>query len=511
MQKYEFYPTLDMSEYMENSTTKSPDCAYSLLSIMVHMGTRSNSGHYIAYIKPGDRQWYKFNDEVISKVSEKYVFDMSYGNQYEKKTLDPQSKLDLTLAFKPKVTSAYMSSQAYMLVYVKTASLKENMKAIDPVLEVDKFIRDKVDLENLENRRVEYWQKYQLFYIVLPEMLRGHEMRGLLINHVGVNDDKRVTRFVTDPRLRQAMIFNRSITVAEWLNDLSGQLGIALNRFILGRYDVARCVLNIMLTKKLLKDTGDKRLSTIFRPGNSHADTPIIFIHIIDQTDQLTAAGDDYRITDNILNGDPESKYVNCHILNGHAMVEESDVYDHVQEDMRLSELSILFVKSYTTSVLFQETRIVSKKIEISELKTLFAGKTVFFECTDRGRAPEIFNIDRFEGDALADISKSAFLCIVVAADDMVPQVIDHYDNLSHQVFVKLVAENLAFGSTIEMFDDRTTVPRLLDVVHREYLHSIEDRDMICLKYSENTNSEKIIYNDESFESMTVHDLVACR
>lgn len=91
MQKYEFYPTLDMSEYMESPAAKKPGCAYTLLSIMVHMGTRSNSGHYIAFIKPGEKQWYKFNDETISKVSDKYVFDMSYGNQYEKTSLDPIS------------------------------------------------------------------------------------------------------------------------------------------------------------------------------------------------------------------------------------------------------------------------------------------------------------------------------------------------------------------------------------------------------------------------------------
>lgn len=93
MQKYEFYPMIDMGDYLADPAQKQHGCSYSLLAIMVHMGSRSTSGHYIAYIKPGDRQWYKFNDETISKVDEKYVYDMSFGAEFQRTTLDASSRV----------------------------------------------------------------------------------------------------------------------------------------------------------------------------------------------------------------------------------------------------------------------------------------------------------------------------------------------------------------------------------------------------------------------------------
>jgi len=42
---------------------------YELFALTVHMGT-IDQGHYVAYVKRED-QWYLFNDEDFSKVSEK--------------------------------------------------------------------------------------------------------------------------------------------------------------------------------------------------------------------------------------------------------------------------------------------------------------------------------------------------------------------------------------------------------------------------------------------------------
>ena len=84
-----------MSPYMEEQYKNDEDTEYCLLSIMVHMGSKSNSGHYIAFIRPDMKDWYKFNDEHISKVSKSYVENMSFGKEFNRSYLDIHSSFRL--------------------------------------------------------------------------------------------------------------------------------------------------------------------------------------------------------------------------------------------------------------------------------------------------------------------------------------------------------------------------------------------------------------------------------
>lgn len=56
---------------------------YHLHSILIHDG-KADSGHYYAFIY--DRYtniWYKFNDYIVSRISEQEVFDESFGGKGE--------------------------------------------------------------------------------------------------------------------------------------------------------------------------------------------------------------------------------------------------------------------------------------------------------------------------------------------------------------------------------------------------------------------------------------------
>lgn len=403
-----------------------------------------------------------------------------------------------------------MTSQAYMLVYIRTSSLKANMQPIDPSTEVDPFIRLKVDRENLETRRMEYWQKNQLFYIVLPEMLRGRPMHGFLMDHIGRNDGNRVSRFITDPRLRQAMVFSRNMTIAEWLDQLAEQLGVAVNRMLICKYDMLKGLLSFILTKKMLKEMSNRKLSALFKPANGIADSPVFFVHVLDQSSDLMRQEEDRVITDNILAGQSSLMYTNCYRPISQPMAEESAACDDLQEQIRSGDMTVLFIKRFEKSVTFQESRLVAKRITITDLQAQFKGQKVFLENVDKGRPPEVCLLEDIEAETLMDCSKLAVVSLVVVPPSMEKALSTYYKHLSHKVFIKLMTENVSLGSTIELFDDRETVSNLIEHVHNQHLTSLDDRDRVYLRYYENQHNSKTVYNDESSESMQISELVGC-
>lgn len=90
--RYEFTEDLSMRDFM-HPDSGDQKTEYQLLSVLVHMGLHSGSGHYIAFIRPTFDQWYKFNDDTITKVPRDYVYQNSFGGEYLKKTFSTKGKL----------------------------------------------------------------------------------------------------------------------------------------------------------------------------------------------------------------------------------------------------------------------------------------------------------------------------------------------------------------------------------------------------------------------------------
>ena len=79
---------------------------YRLHSVLVHSGG-PNGGHYYAFIRPlTSDQWYKFDDERVTKVEEKEAVEgMFGGSEYQR--------------------PPWKTSSAYMLVYVLESAIPE--------------------------------------------------------------------------------------------------------------------------------------------------------------------------------------------------------------------------------------------------------------------------------------------------------------------------------------------------------------------------------------------------
>ncbi|KAJ3451703.1 ubiquitin carboxyl-terminal hydrolase [Anaeramoeba flamelloides] len=60
-------------EKEKEKTNHDQSSTYHLIAVIQHIGVSINSGHYIAYCKDHLNQWYKINDSVITKITEKKV------------------------------------------------------------------------------------------------------------------------------------------------------------------------------------------------------------------------------------------------------------------------------------------------------------------------------------------------------------------------------------------------------------------------------------------------------
>lgn len=113
--RYEFPLQLDLDR--ENGKYLSPDAdrsvrnLYTLHSVLVHSGG-VHGGHYYAFIRPTlSEQWYKFDDERVTKEDVKRALEEQYGGEEEL----PQTNPGLNNT--PFKFTKY--SNAYMLVYVR--------------------------------------------------------------------------------------------------------------------------------------------------------------------------------------------------------------------------------------------------------------------------------------------------------------------------------------------------------------------------------------------------------
>jgi ubiquitin carboxyl-terminal hydrolase 7 len=111
--RYEFPDELDLDvgngKYLSPNADRKVRNRYRLHSVLVHSGG-VHGGHYYAFIRPSGEQWYRFEDERVTKEDDKRALDEQFG---EDDNATPGG-FNNNLAFKvPKY------SNAYMLVYIR--------------------------------------------------------------------------------------------------------------------------------------------------------------------------------------------------------------------------------------------------------------------------------------------------------------------------------------------------------------------------------------------------------
>ncbi|KAM0883676.1 hypothetical protein ACQ4PT_031462 [Festuca glaucescens] len=150
--RYEFPLQLDLDrdnrKYLSPEADKSVRNLYTLHSVLVHSGG-VNGGHYYAFIRPTlSNQWYKFDDERVTKEDMNRALEEQYGGEEELPHTNPG------LNTNPLRFTKY--SNAYMLVYIRESDKEKIICDLDET-DISEHLKTRLRKENedKENKKKE--------------------------------------------------------------------------------------------------------------------------------------------------------------------------------------------------------------------------------------------------------------------------------------------------------------------------------------------------------------------
>ncbi|MCO5606522.1 hypothetical protein L7F22_060710 [Adiantum nelumboides] len=146
--RYEFPLELDLDRengrYLSPEADRSVRNLYMLHSVLVHSGG-VHGGHYYAFIRPTlTDQWYKFDDERVTKEEVKRALEEQYGGEEELPQMNPG------LNNTPFRFTKY--SNAYMLVYIRQSDKDKIICNVDEK-DIAEHLRVRLKKEQEEKER----------------------------------------------------------------------------------------------------------------------------------------------------------------------------------------------------------------------------------------------------------------------------------------------------------------------------------------------------------------------
>ncbi|KAK4396611.1 Ubiquitin carboxyl-terminal hydrolase 12, partial [Sesamum angolense] len=198
--RYEFPLELDLDrdngKYLSPEADRSVRNLYMLHSVLVHSGG-VHGGHYYAFIRPTlSDQWYKFDDERVTKEDVKRALEEQYGGEEELPQTNPGYNNT------PFKFTKY--SNAYMLVYIRVSDKDKIICDVDEKDIAEHLrIRLKKEQEEKEDKR-RYKAQAHLYTII--KVARDEDLREQIGKDIYFDlvDHDKVRNF----RIQKQMPFN---------------------------------------------------------------------------------------------------------------------------------------------------------------------------------------------------------------------------------------------------------------------------------------------------------------
>ncbi|KAL6614421.1 hypothetical protein ACP70R_036691 [Stipagrostis hirtigluma subsp. patula] len=176
--RYEFPLHLDLDR--EEGKYLSPDAdrkvrnLYTLHSVLVHSGG-VNGGHYYAFIRPTlQDQWYKFDDERVTKEDMKRALEEQYGGEEELPPTNPG------LNAAPIRFTKY--SNAYMLVYIRESDKEKIICDLDEK-DISEHLKARLKKEH-EEKEYKKKEKAEAHMYTALKVVRDSDLAEQIGRHV---------------------------------------------------------------------------------------------------------------------------------------------------------------------------------------------------------------------------------------------------------------------------------------------------------------------------------------
>ncbi|KAL4576689.1 hypothetical protein LXL04_012787 [Taraxacum kok-saghyz] len=210
--RYEFPLQLDLDredgKYLSPQADRSVRNLYTLHSVLVHSGG-VHGGHYYAYIRPTlSDQWFKFDDERVTKEDMKRALDEQYGGEEELPQANP--------GFNNSPFKFTKYSNAYMLVYIRESDKEKIICNVDEKDIAEHLrIRLKKEQEEKDQKRKE---KAEAHLYTVIKVARDHDLRGQI--------GKDIYFDLVDHDKVHSFRIQKQISFALFKEDVAKELGI---------------------------------------------------------------------------------------------------------------------------------------------------------------------------------------------------------------------------------------------------------------------------------------------
>ncbi|XP_071709501.1 ubiquitin C-terminal hydrolase 13-like isoform X2 [Rutidosis leptorrhynchoides] len=159
---YEFPLELDLDrengKYLSPRADKSVRNLYTLHSVLVHSGG-VHGGHYYAFIRPNlSDQWFKFDDEQVTKEDMKRALEEQYGGEEELPQINP--------GFNKAPFKFTKHSNAYMLVYIRESD-KEKINCDVDEKDIAEHLRIRLKKEQEEKEDKKKYKAQAHLYTII--------------------------------------------------------------------------------------------------------------------------------------------------------------------------------------------------------------------------------------------------------------------------------------------------------------------------------------------------------
>lgn len=259
MSKLEIEDELHMAKFMSKDSKSShgDDDHYLLFGILIHQGSAAGSGHYITYIRPEMKQWYKFNDETVTKVDWRYVKMMSEGGQVDRICIDPET-------FEVGMDGFNTSSTAYELIYIRKSQAQAILEPITDD-QIPQYVKDGVREEIEEYNRKEFLEHHTALYITSIDRILGTTGVGCGVEFKGIYDRSSTSRFMDQPELSMVYLAQNTLTLESFLEDLESRTNLRRDTYQIYKYSKGTLGWVPFLVKQTIKSQKTKTLREMFQ------------------------------------------------------------------------------------------------------------------------------------------------------------------------------------------------------------------------------------------------------
>ncbi|XP_047317726.1 ubiquitin C-terminal hydrolase 12-like isoform X2 [Impatiens glandulifera] len=173
--RYEFPLELDLDrgncKYLSPEADRSVRNLYTLHSVLVHSGG-VHGGHYYAFIRPTlCDQWFKFDDERVTKEDIKRALEEQYGGEEELPQTNP--------GFNNTPFKFTKYSNAYMLVYIRESDKEKIICNVDET-DIAEHLRERLKREQ-EEKEIKKKEKAEAHLYTVIKVARSED----LLNQIG--------------------------------------------------------------------------------------------------------------------------------------------------------------------------------------------------------------------------------------------------------------------------------------------------------------------------------------